>query len=122
MQNPAQLTIKLQQVRFFGFHGLYENETKTGNEFVIDLAVTIFPQTSIIRSMDDSISYVTLFELVQQRMLQREDLLETLAMDLVHQIHGQFKFVKKVSINIDKCTPPFINFSGKVGVSYTKEF
>lgn len=123
MSSPkGQLTIRLQEVRFFGYHGLYANETKTGNEFVINLEVTINAGPGIIRDMNESISYVTLYELVKKRMQQREDLLETLAMDIVQQVKHQFDFVKKVSISIDKCTPPFENFAGKVGVTYTSEF
>src|SRR5690606_32432479 len=117
-----QLTIKLKQVRFFGYHGLYENESLTGNEFEIDLQVSIEPTVNIIRNMEESISYVSLFELVKKRMQQREALLETLAMDITNLIYAEFKNVKEVSITIIKITPPFENFSGKVGVTYNKVF
>ena len=117
-----QLTIELKQVRFFGYHGLYENESLTGNEFEIDLQVRIEPKVDVIRSMEESISYVSLFELVKKRMQQREALLETLAMDITNLIYAEFKNVKEVSITIIKITPPFENFSGKVGVTYNKVF
>ena len=117
-----QLTIELKQVRFFGYHGLYDNESFTGNEFEIDLQVRIEPTVDVIRSMEESISYVSLFELVKKRMQQREALLETLAMDITNLVYQQYKSVKEVSINIIKITPPFENFSGKVAVSYRKIF
>jgi len=120
--NPGQLTIELKQVRFFGYHGLYENESLTGNEFEIDLRVRIQPGVDIIRNMEESISYVSLFELVKKRMQQREALLETLAMDITNLIYAEFKNVKEVDITIIKITPPFENFSGKVAVTYNKVF
>lgn len=116
------LTIELKQVHFFGYHGLYENESLTGNEFEIDLRVRIQPAVQVIRNMDESISYVNLFELVKKRMKQREALLETLAMEIANLINKEFTGVKEVNISITKLTPPFENFSGKVGVTYQKIF
>lgn len=116
------LTIELKQVRFYGYHGLYENESFTGNEFEIDLRVSIQPAVDVIRNMEESISYVNLFELVKKRMQQREDLLETLAMDIANLVNKEFTGVKTVFISITKLSPPFENFSGKVGVTYQKEF
>src|SRR5690606_8538919 len=93
---PGQLIIALKQVRFFGYHGLYENESLTGNEFEIDLQVGIEPAVDVIRNMEESISYVSLYELVKKRMQQKEALLETLAMDITNLIYAEFKNVKEV--------------------------
>ena len=123
MSHPSHhLTIELKQVRIFGYHGLYENESVTGNEFEVDLRVRIQPTVEVIRNMDESISYVNLFELVKKRMQQREALLETLAMDIANLVNKEFAGVKEVNISITKLTPPFENFSGKVGVTYQKNF
>ena len=116
------LTIELKQVRFYGYHGLYENEIFTGNEFEIDLRVRIQPAVEVISKMEESISYVSLYELVKKRMQQREALLETLAMDIANLVNKEFAGVKEVNISINKLTPPFENFSGKVGVTYQKIF
>ncbi|MBA2498161.1 MAG: dihydroneopterin aldolase [Chitinophagaceae bacterium] len=117
-----QLTIELKQVRLYGYHGLYENESFTGNEFEIDLHVRIEPTVAVIRNIDESISYVNLFELLKKRMQQSEALLETLAMEIANLIHKEYTGVKEVTISITKITPPFENFSGKVGVTYQKSF
>ena len=123
MSQPSHhLTIELKQVRFYGFHGLYENESFTGNEFEIDLRVRIHPAVEVIRKMEESISYVSLYELVKKRMQQREALLETLAMDIANLVNKEFAGVKEVNISITKLTPPFENFLGKVGISYQKIF
>ena len=123
MSQPSHhLTIELKQVRFYGFHGLYVNESFTGNEFEIDLRVRIHPAVEVIRKMEESISYVSLYELVKKRMQQREALLETLAMDIANLVNKEFAGVKEVNISITKLTPPFENFLGKVGISYQKIF
>ena len=123
MSHPSHhLTIELKQVRFYGFHGLYVNESFTGNEFEIDLRVRIHPAVEVIRKMEESISYVSLYELVKKRMQQREALLETLAMDIANLVNKEFAGVKEINISITKLTPPFENFLGKVGISYQKIF
>ena len=34
------LTVYLNEVRFFAYHGLFEEEQKTGNEFEVNFAVS----------------------------------------------------------------------------------
>jgi dihydroneopterin aldolase len=116
------ITIHLNNLRFFAHHGLYEEERKVANEFVVDLRVS-FPETAaVISKMNETINYVKLYEIVKKNMLQTTDLIETIAMNITNIIHDQFAQVKKVSITITKQYPPVINFSGNVAVNYVKEF
>jgi dihydroneopterin aldolase len=115
------LTIKLNQLRFFAHHGLYEEERKVANEFVVDLEVAL-PAAPVISKMNETINYVRLYEIVKKRMLQTTDLIETLAMEITDSIHQSFPQIKKIAITITKKYPPVINFSGNVAISYVKEF
>ncbi|MER3499293.1 MAG: dihydroneopterin aldolase [Chitinophagaceae bacterium] len=115
------LTIKLNQLRFFVHHGLYKEERKVANEFVVDLEVSFVPD-QIITRMNETINYVRVYELVKERMLRTTDLIETLAMEIAENIHQSFQQVKKISITITKKYPPVINFSGNVAISYVKQF
>ena len=116
------VTIKLKQLRFFAHHGLYEEERKVSNEFIVDLEVGFDPPSPIITKMSETINYIKLYELVKKHMLQSTDLLETLATEITEDIHQSYSQVKRVSIDITKKYPPMINFSGNVAVSYEKEF
>jgi dihydroneopterin aldolase len=116
------ITIKLKQLRFFAHHGLYEEERKVSNEFIVDLEVSFESRVTTIAKMSETINYIKLYELVKKRMLQPTDLIETLAMEITNNIHQQYSVVKKVSIAITKKYPPVINFSGNVAVDYTMEF
>jgi dihydroneopterin aldolase len=116
------ITIKLKQLRFFAHHGLYEEERKVSNEFIVDLEVTFESPVTIITKMGETINYIKLYELVKKRMLQPTDLIETLAMQITNTIHQQYAQVKKISISITKKYPPVINFSGNISVNYVKEF
>ena len=116
------ITINLKQLRFFAHHGLYEEERKVSNEFIVDLEVSLESVSGVITKMSETINYIKLYELVKKHMLQSTDLLETLATAITEDIHSSYKQVKKVSISITKKYPPVINFSGNVAVNYVKEF
>jgi dihydroneopterin aldolase len=116
------VTIKLKQLRFFAHHGLYEEERKVSNEFIVDLEVGFESPVPVITRMNETINYIRLYELVKRYMLQTNDLIESLAMKISDDIHQLYPQVKKISISITKKYPPVINFSGNVAVSYEKEY
>lgn len=116
------VTIKLKQLRFLAHHGLYEEERKVSNEFIVDLEVDFESPVTILTKMNETINYIKVYELVKKHMLQTTDLLETLAMKITENIHESYPQVKKVSISITKKFPPVINFSGNVAVNYVKEY
>ena len=116
------ITIKLKQLRFFAHHGLYEEERKVSNEFMVDLEVSFESSAVIITKMNETINYIKLYDLIKKHMLQTTDLIETLTMKITDDIHDSYPQVKKVSIAITKKYPPVINFSGNVAVNYMKEF
>jgi 7,8-dihydroneopterin aldolase/epimerase/oxygenase len=116
------VTITLKQLRFFAHHGLYEEERKVSNEFIVDLEASFESSVPVITKMSETINYIKLYELVKKRMLQTTDLLETLATSITEDIHRSYPQVKKISIAITKKYPPVINFSGNVAVNYVKEF
>ncbi len=116
------LTIKINAARFFAHHGLYEEERKVPNEFVVDLAVSFIPPDTVVNKMKETINYVSLYELVKKHMLATTDLIETLATAIAEDIHIKYPQTKKITISIVKKFPPVINFSGNVDVTFTKEF
>jgi len=122
IETVPMVTIKLKQLRFFAHHGLYEEERKVSNEFIVDLEVAFESSVAVIKKMNETINYIKLYELVKGHMLQSTDLIETLAMKISNNIHESYPRVKKVSISITKKYPPVINFSGNVAVNYVKEY
>jgi dihydroneopterin aldolase len=116
------LTIELKQLHFFAFHGLYEEEKKTGNEFEVNLSVDYKPGTVVISEIADTINYAELFDLVKAEMQKPRDLLETLAMEIVELIHSLYPQITKAVITITKLHPPITAFTGSVGVKYKKEW
>lgn len=116
------LTIELENLHFFAEHGLYEEEEKVGNEFVVNLYISYQPAQNVVISIDNTINYVTVYNVVKTEMNTRRLLLETCAMNITESLYHIFPQIQKVNIKIKKTVAPVANFIGTLGVSYTKEF
>ena len=115
------MTITLTGLRFFSYHGWHEEESKTGHEFEVDLQLFI-TVSEAIHSIDQTLNYVRAYELLKAAMDQPQKLLETLVQRIALRMQKEFPTILKVVISIKKLTPPIPNFTGSVGVTYTKEF
>jgi len=115
------LTIQLRNLHFFAYHGLFEQEKKTGNNFELDVDIKVDAPAKIT-SLKQTLDYVIVYEMIEKRMEKPTALLETVAQELVEKIHELDNRVKSVAITIRKLAPPIKNFKGYVGISYQKEF
>lgn len=119
---PAVMTIVLPDLHFHAFHGLYPEERKTGNDFRVALQVDYLPPEEVIKSLDDTLNYATLFEIVEKSMQSPVALLETLVMELAATIHERFPQITRISIAVHKLHPPIARFTGEVGVKFEKDY
>jgi dihydroneopterin aldolase len=115
------ITIEILNARFHAYHGYYEEEKNAGNEFEVDARVIIDP-SGILTGINETVNYVTLFEIIEKEMQEPRELLETLVMEMAGKVHNAFPAIQKVTISITKLNPPIYGFSGKVRVLYEKEF
>ena len=115
------LTIHLHKLRFHAYHGLYEEERALGNDFELTIDIETDHEARI-KSINQTLNYVTVYELVAKRMTNPTPLLETLAYDMSEQIYKLDEHIKKISIFIIKVYPPMQNIQGSVGITYCKEF
>jgi 7,8-dihydroneopterin aldolase/epimerase/oxygenase len=112
------LTIELTNLQFFAHHGVYEEERMLGNSFTINLFVSFVPAAAVVTALEETINYVSLFEITRKHMLQATPLLETVAMLIAVDIKGTFPQVKKIAIALTKQNPPIVQFIGQTGVRY----
>ena len=116
------LTISLNNVRFRAYHGLYPEERQKGNDFVVNMQVSYLPKSGSIASLDDTIDYGTLFNIMNSIMQQPVDLLETLVQEIAHAVHQKFSQVKEITVSVEKLNPPIDKFIGSAAVSYKAAF
>ena len=116
------LTISLNNVRFRAYHGVYPEERQKGNDFVVNLRVGYVPKAGTILSLEDTIDYASLFDIINVTMQKPVDLLETLVQGMAHAVHQKFSQVKEITVSVEKLNPPIDKFSGSAAVSFSAQF
>lgn len=119
---PNLLSISLNNVRFRAYHGVYPEERQKGNDFVVNMQVSYIPKVGTILSLEDTIDYASLFDIINTTMQKPVDLLETLVQEMAQIVHQKFSQVKEINVSVEKLNPPIDKFSGTAAVSYKAEF
>jgi dihydroneopterin aldolase len=116
------VTVQLHNLIFSGRHGVLYEERQTGNTFEVDLDVMYDDSGNPFDSLEKTVNYVDLFEIIQQRMQERAPLLEKICDDIIERIRTRYPFIREVALSIFKLQAPIGNFQGKAGVTLTRKF
>ena len=113
-------TIHLNNLLFFSFHGIHEEEKIIGSNYEVELSVTAEKVKDIV-TIDDTIDYTKLLEIVTNRMNVPTPLLETVAENICNDIMQIVAQPSEISITIKKLNPP-VTMQGNVGITLKKSF
>lgn len=102
------MTIALNQLRFYAFHGALPQERTVGGDYLVDLSVEVMPTTAAceLDELGGTINYAELYAIVEEEMRQPANLLEHLAWRIGQRIRTEYPLVEAVRISITKCNPP----------------
>lgn len=114
-------TINLHNLIFNSFHGVHEEEKILGNSFTVNASLS-FETGEQITTLDQTVNYAAVYEIIKQRMQKACPLLETLVQDLVEDIHKSDTRIISITVSVEKNNPPIPNMEGSVSVSYKKDF
>jgi dihydroneopterin aldolase len=112
------IQIHLEHLQFYAYHGLFKEERLVGNDFIVDIKLDYLPDKKIIDSIDETIDYSKVYEMIAQRMKTPSELLETIATEFCYQLMGTYESVQSIQFSIKKLHPPIKQFIGNVGVSF----
>ncbi|MGZ3846699.1 MAG: dihydroneopterin aldolase [Flavisolibacter sp.] len=118
----GHFTIELNSIRFFADHGMYEEEKRVGNEFEVDVSIACKSPNQLVTSIEQTIDYAEVYRILQEEFAERQFFIETVAMKVADKLQLQFPEIENVRIAIRKLNPPITNFSGSVGIVYSKSF
>jgi 7,8-dihydroneopterin aldolase/epimerase/oxygenase len=123
--------IALEGMRFYSFHGLYEEERIIGTHFILDLLIeTDISQATVIEEhgvekLTKTINYETVYDICQIEMSQPKKLLEDVIKSIVIALQFQFQTIHRVNIKIRKQNPPLggrVDWSSvEMGETYVKQ-
>ena len=116
------VTIELQNLIFYVHHGIYEEERRVMNSFEVNLSVSYPEMNPVYERISDTISYVNLFKIVQEKMKEPVFLLEKICQGIILNIKHQYPAVSEIRISVFKLQAPIEHFVGKVGVTMHRSF
>lgn len=114
-------TIRLNKMKLFAYHGVHSEETIVGTDFEVSVAISFAEQKKIV-ALEDTINYVAVFEIVKKHFEVPTQLLETLAQNISEEIYKVDNRITSINIAIEKLNAPICNFTGTVGINYSKSF
>ncbi len=115
------ITINLNKLAFFAHHGLHDEEAITGTNFEVSVSISFDPAGKV-KTINQTINYVEVYQVIQKHMKHPVALLEMLAENISEEIAQLDKRIKNINISINKIHPPVKNFIGEVGVTFQKAF
>jgi dihydroneopterin aldolase len=100
------LHIALEGIKFYAYHGFYQEEQVIGNHFLLDVKVSI-PEPEHPSSLAESVNYEGLYAIAQRVMEVPQALLEQVVHDITVAIKTQYPGVQSSVVALRKQSPPF---------------
>ena len=82
---------KIKDLKLFGYHGVYNNEKKDGQFFLINISYNVHYNRSLVDNVENVIDYVSICNHVAVIFDNRCDLLETLILNIKKSLEKKYK-------------------------------
>jgi 7,8-dihydroneopterin aldolase/epimerase/oxygenase len=98
------MIIRLNEMVFYGFHGVHPEERKLGQRFIVTLSVETDPDhDQAVKHLHDTVNYEKLFEVVKHNLENKQfELLEHCANSILDHVMQDFPLVQTVEVSIRK--------------------
>ena len=99
--------IKINNAKFYAFHGFFPEEQKTGNTFTVNLHVSQNIESRLTDELTDTIDYTSLFEITKTEMSITAKMLESVLQRILDSIEKKWLGIIEIVLSIKKQSPPF---------------
>lgn len=101
-------TIRINNAKFYAYHGVLDYEKEYGNEFEVDIEMQC--DLSALGDTDDlekTVDYLSVYKVVQKIFTQKKfNLIESVNQYICREIIDNFAHVSSVRVNIRKLNAP----------------
>ncbi len=99
-------TLVINTIKFYGYHGLHKGEENVGTYYIINIKALLTADFDTENpTLKNSVDYEILYKVLKNAFNQREDLIETVAMNIYKALKNQFQQVEKWTVGIEKQNP-----------------
>ena len=118
-----QATISIHRFKVYSHHGVMQQEHTVGGWFYVSLDVVtdVLPSAYLNDSLDGTVNYARLAEVIAQEMEIPSNLLEHVAHRLAHKLFACFPQIMELTVEIEKENPPLGIQCESVGVKLAQK-
>jgi dihydroneopterin aldolase len=99
--------ILIEGMRIYAFHGCLEEEAKIGGNYRVDVAIeTDFEKAAVTDDLNETIDYVTVYNLVKKEMAIRSKLIEHVGKRIQNALMETFGAIDGLEVKVVKIAPP----------------
>lgn len=105
----------LKGMRFFGYHGVFPEENKLGQQFFVDLELKLdLSEAAATDELEYALDYSALYHFIKQIVEGPPfKLIEALTAQVASKVMEHYTMVDEVSVRVTKPHPPFdVQFDG----------
>lgn len=102
-----KMYIQLENLVFYSYHGVLPQETIVGNEYIVNLKIA-FDMSHAFESdsVDDTINYAKVYEVVKKEMEIPSKLIEHAAYRVVSRLNISYPQITGLELKLSKRNPP----------------
>jgi dihydroneopterin aldolase len=111
--------IEIKGVSEFGYHGVFEQERRNGQEFLVDVVLFLdLSRPSVSDDLDETINYATVCEAISEEITgQPVALIERLAGRISERLLVDFASLERVHVTVHKPSAPVDQNFGDIFVT-----
>ena len=99
--------IRLEDIKIYAHHGVFEEETQTGTYYLVNLELEVdLEKASRSDELEDTVNYALVSAIVHEEMKTPSKLLEHVAGRILRRLHQEFEQISALRIAITKISPP----------------
>jgi dihydroneopterin aldolase len=112
--------IAIEGMEFYSYHGCFKEEKEIGTHFIVDYYFkNDTSRAEVSDSLNDTVSYLDVYQLIKKEMASSSNLLEHVANRVLKAAFLEFPSIEWAKIKIQKMNPPL---GGKMSsVSFSLE-
>lgn len=115
--------IEVNEIKVYAFHGCLEEEAKIGGNYTIDISMeTDFTKAALEDTLEDTIDYVQVNQLVKEEMAIRSKLIEQVGYRILMRMKNELSNLKAARVKIIKICPPINGDVKNVAVILEERF
>lgn len=109
-------TISINGMRFYAYHGCFDQERAIGTHFEVDLRLEAdTDKAQLSDSIADTVNYLEVYQVVKEEMERPSNLLENVAYRIGKAVVARFD-TNRVKVCVRKLNPPLGGQIDSVGV------